>query len=54
MLSLAELKERILHEYDIDLLVEILQITADELLDRFEDRLILKHDVFAQELDDEG
>jgi len=35
-----ELKERILQEYDVDLLCEVLDISAEELLDAFEYRLL--------------
>lgn len=44
METLDEFRERILREFDIDLLVEALQIGSEELLDRFEDRLVLKRD----------
>ena len=40
MLTLEEIKERILKLYDPDDLLEGLQITAEEILDRFEDKLI--------------
>ena len=46
---LEELKEDLLREYDADLLLEILQISADDLLDRFEDRIITNWEL----LDDE-
>lgn len=36
-----ELKERILHEYDVDLLCELLDINSEDLLDAFEYRLLL-------------
>lgn len=38
-LTLMELKERIAKYYDVITLCEILQITEEELLDRFEDRV---------------
>lgn len=41
MKTLDEIKEALLHEYDPEELVEILNITSEELLDRFEDSLIL-------------
>ena len=52
MFTLDELKEQILREYDADLLLERLQITAEELLDRFEDRLMMVADVLEDELDE--
>ena len=42
MHTFNEQKERILKEYDVELLVEVLQIEAGELLERFEDRLMIK------------
>ena len=38
-LTVEELKEKIADNYDPDLIVEVLQITTEELLDAFEDRL---------------
>ena len=38
-LTLEETKERLLRFYDPDDLLEALQISADEMLDRFEDKL---------------
>ena len=40
-LTFDEQREKILHRLDIELILETLQITADELLDRFEDKLIV-------------
>ena len=54
MLTLEETKERLLKTYDPDDLLEALQITSEELLDRFEDKLITCLDKFYEEiLDDE-
>jgi hypothetical protein len=50
MLTLEEIKERILKVYDPDDLLEGLQITAEELLDRFEDKLINRLDQFEEDL----
>ena len=41
MLTLEELKERIVSLYDPDLIVEILEITTEELLDAFEEKLLV-------------
>jgi len=38
---------------DPDDLLEALQITSEEMLDRFEDKLINRLDVFEQELEEE-
>ncbi len=52
-LTLDEIKEKILHLYDPDDLLEALQISSEEILDRFEDKLIRKLDDFTEELEDE-
>jgi hypothetical protein len=52
-LTLEEVKERLLKTFDPDDLLEALQITSEELLDRFEDKLINRLDVFEQELEEE-
>ena len=41
-LTIEELKEKILAEYDPDDLLSQLEISSEELLDAFEDRLIDK------------
>jgi len=52
-LTLEEVKERLLKTFDPDDLLEVLQITSDQILERFEDRLINRLDVFEQELEEE-
>ena len=52
-LTLEEVKERLLKTLDPDDLLEALQITSEQLLDRFEDKLINRLDVFEQELEEE-
>jgi len=52
-LTLEEVKERLLKTFDPDDLLEALQITSEEILDRFEDKLINRLDVFEQELEEE-
>jgi len=44
--TFEELKESILKEYDVDLLCEILGITSEQLLDRFEDLLMKNMETF--------
>jgi hypothetical protein len=51
-LTLEEIKERLLHLYDPDDLLEALQISSEELLDRFEDKLIRRLDTFQEDLED--
>ena len=52
-LTLEEIKERLLKTLDPDDLLEALQITSEEMLDRFEDKLINRLDVLEEELEDE-
>tara|TARA_R110001606_G_scaffold354307_1_gene505004 strand:- start:518 stop:694 length:177 start_codon:yes stop_codon:yes gene_type:complete len=52
-LTLDEIKEKILHLYDPDDLLEALQISSEEILDRFEDKLLRKLDQFTEELEEE-
>jgi hypothetical protein len=51
-LTLEEIKERLLHLYDPDDLIEALQISAEDILDRFEDKLLRKLDDFQEELEE--
>lgn len=50
MLTLEETKERLLKLYDPDDLLEALQISSEEILDRFEDKLIIRLEAFWEEL----
>lgn len=52
-LTLEEIKERLLKTMDPDDLLEALQITSEQLLERFEDKLINRLDVFEEELEEE-
>ena len=52
-LTLEEIKERLLKTFDPDDLLEALQITSEQMLERFEDKLINRLDVFEQELEEE-
>ena len=52
-LTMEEIKERLLRTYDPDDFLESLEITSEELLDRFEDKLINRLEKFAEELEDE-
>jgi len=53
-LTLEEIKEKLLRFYDPDDLLEALQISSEEILDRFEDKLIKRLDSFYEELEEEG
>ena len=52
-LTLEEIKERLLRFYDPDDLLESLQITSEEILDRFEDKLINRIEKFEDDLKEE-
>ena len=52
-LTMEEIKERLVQRYDPDDLVESLDLSSEEILDRFEDKLINKLEYFEQELEDE-
>ena len=43
-----ELRERILQEYDVDLLCEVLEVSAEDILDAFENRLINNLELFEE------
>ena len=47
--TLEELKEAIARDYDVVLVLETLDITVEELLDAFEDRLIRNRDLFTED-----
>lgn len=52
-LTLEEVKERLLKTFDPDDLLEALQITSEQILERFEDKLINRLDMFERELEEE-
>ena len=52
-LTLEETKERLLRFYDPDDPLEALQISAHEILDRFEDKLIRRLEFFYEEFEEE-
>ena len=52
-LTLEEIKEKLLRFYDPDDLLEALQITAEDILDRFEDKLLRRLDEFQEDLEEE-
>jgi hypothetical protein len=52
-LTLEEVKERLLRLYDPDDLLESLQISSEEILERFEDKLIRRLEFFYEELENE-
>ncbi len=52
-LTMDEVIERILKRYDAEDLLEALDISSEELLDRFEDKFINRLQVFEAEVDEE-
>ena len=52
-LTLEETKERLLRLYDPDDLLEALQISAAEILDCFEDKLIKRLEFFYEEFEEQ-
>ena len=52
-LTMDEIREMILKRYDPDDLVEYLELTSEEILDRFEDKLINRLEMFEEELQDD-
>jgi hypothetical protein len=49
-LTMDEIKERVLTRYDIDDLISLLDVTAEEIVDRFEDKFINRLALFEEEL----
>tara|TARA_Y100000385_G_scaffold109186_1_gene113321 strand:- start:96 stop:284 length:189 start_codon:yes stop_codon:yes gene_type:complete len=45
-----EIKERVLTRYDIDDILSLLDITAEEIVDRFEDKFINRLESFEEGL----
>lgn len=52
MLTIQEIKERLCH-YDEITLLEVLDISSAELVERFDDYIEEQYDVLAEELADE-
>ena len=54
MLTTDELCDKLVHILDTELLIEALQITPDELLERFADKVELHWDKLIEVIDDDG
>lgn len=52
-LTFIELKERIIQEYDPDLLCEVLQVTTEELVHALEYKIMDNIEIFEELNDDE-
>jgi len=53
MLTKEELCEKLLENYDADLLLELLQISSTDILDRFEDRIEIHWNTLEEALEDD-
>jgi hypothetical protein len=53
-LTLEELKEKLMENYDPDDLLEFLELSSEEILDRFEDKVIKRFEQLEQEFIEEG
>ena len=53
MITLYELKDKLLQTKDPDELVELLDISSEELLDRFEDKLDERRSRLCKEFEEE-
>lgn len=53
MMTLQDLKDRVLATRNPDDILEILDISAEELLDRFEDKLEERFERISEEFEDE-
>jgi tRNA 2-selenouridine synthase SelU len=51
-LTLEEVKERLAYTHDLFEIVERLDITYEELIDRFEDKVLEQFDELSRELSD--
>jgi len=52
-LTMDEVIERILKRYDAEDLMEALDITSEEILDRFEDKFITRLQAFEEAVDED-
>ena len=50
MLTLEELKERLVAEYDVDTLIEILGVSPEEIVEAFEDKIKAKYEELEEEV----
>lgn len=52
-LTVEEIKERLLAKYDPDDITELFQLTTEDLLDRFEDKMLNYMDTLAELVEEE-
>jgi len=53
MLTLEDIKERLCH-YDELTLLEVLNVSSEEIVERFDDLILEQYEELAQELEDEN
>ena len=53
-LTLEELQDKLMANYDPDDLLEFLELSSEEILDRFEDKVIKRFEQLEQEFIEEG
>ena len=51
--TFEEIREQILHNYDVDFLCELLGITAESLVDRYEDLIMKNLSLFQEDTEDD-
>ena len=51
--TFEEIKEQILNNYDVDFLCEVLGITSESLVDRYEDLIMKNLEMFEEDSNDE-
>ena len=54
MLTYDEFRAKIVHKLDIEELIELLQVSSDDLLDRFDDRLEIYMGKLLEAIEDES
>ena len=52
MYTLDELREKLLTRYEIDDIIELLDINSEELVDRFEDKVINRIEKIQREIEE--
>jgi len=51
--TFEEIREQILNKYDVDFLCEVLGITSESLVDRYEDQIMKNLEMFEEAESDE-
>jgi len=51
--TFEEIREQILKNYDVDFLCELLGITSESLVDRYEDMIMKNLTLFEEDTDDD-